>query len=118
MAVILLHGETDWARNVIAAGEATLRYRRTTARLRNPRILHPREASTDVAGLARLANRIAGIFVFRSDDNTARARRLKRNNLDELTTMAEVEHGPVGDEDVQALRNRLWSARRGGDNTA
>ncbi|WP_280435815.1 nitroreductase family deazaflavin-dependent oxidoreductase [Nocardia carnea] len=67
MAVVLLHGETDWARNVIAAGRAVLRHRRTTASLRDPRIIRPREAATDVPRLARLGNRIAGILVFRID---------------------------------------------------
>lgn len=64
MAVVLLHGETDWARNVTAAGRATLRHRRTTSQLRNPRIFRPREAITDLPRLARLGNRVAGILVF------------------------------------------------------
>lgn len=64
MAVLLLHGDTDWARNVTAAGRATLRHRRTTSQLRNPRILRPREATTDVPRLARLVNWVAGILVF------------------------------------------------------
>ena len=67
MAVLLLHGETDWARNVVTAGEATLRYRRTSATLRGPRIVAPRRATTDVPRLARLANGIAGILVFHID---------------------------------------------------
>ncbi|MGI5220585.1 nitroreductase family deazaflavin-dependent oxidoreductase [Nocardia sp. CA-290969] len=64
MAVVLLHGETDWARNVVAAGGASLRYRRTTIIVGNPRVLRPRRASADVPRIARLGNRLAGILVF------------------------------------------------------
>lgn len=65
LAVILLHGETDWARNVLAAGRATLRHRRTTVRLSEPKIIPPGQATKEVPRLARLGNRIAGILVFR-----------------------------------------------------
>ncbi|NKY36917.1 nitroreductase family deazaflavin-dependent oxidoreductase [Nocardia speluncae] len=80
MAVVLLHGETDWARNIATAGEATLHHRRATVPLRDPRIIRPREATPDVPRLARLGNRIAGILVFRIDD-TAEAHRLERDGL-------------------------------------
>ncbi|MFD4407412.1 nitroreductase family deazaflavin-dependent oxidoreductase [Nocardia sp. NPDC058499] len=113
MAVLLLHGETDRARNVIAAGRATLRHRRTTEPLRDPRILRPREATPDVPRLARLVNRIAGILVFRTDDDTARTHQFERDNLDELVTAAEAEHGPISDEEIKALRGQLRNARPG-----
>ncbi|RDI47088.1 nitroreductase family deazaflavin-dependent oxidoreductase [Nocardia mexicana] len=63
-AVVLLHGETNWARNVIAAGQAQLRYRGGTVTLRNPRVLQPHQATTDVPRIAQLANRAAGIIAF------------------------------------------------------
>ncbi|MEU6482614.1 CopG family transcriptional regulator [Streptomyces sp. NPDC046887] len=50
------------------------------------------------------------------------ARRIERDALDELITVAEAEHGPIGEEEVQALRDRLHQAhgRQGwsGVNTA
>ncbi len=64
LAVVLLHGETQWARNVIAAGQAGLRYRGGTVTVRNPRIIPPREAGAEVPRIARVGNRIAGIIVF------------------------------------------------------
>ena len=64
MAVVLLHGETQWARNMVAAGQAGLRYRGGTIIVRNPRIIPPRQAGGDVPRMARIGNRIAGIIVF------------------------------------------------------
>ncbi len=64
LAVVLLHGETNWAKNVVAAGQAVLRYRGDTVTVRNPRIIAPREAGSDVPRIARVGNRIAGIIVF------------------------------------------------------
>ncbi|MGW1738878.1 nitroreductase family deazaflavin-dependent oxidoreductase [Nocardia sp. NPDC001965] len=65
LAVVLLHGETDWVRNVVAAGHARVRHRGDTLTVRDPRIVGPREATAEVPRLARLGNRIAGIIVFR-----------------------------------------------------
>ncbi|WP_328391960.1 nitroreductase family deazaflavin-dependent oxidoreductase [Nocardia sp. NBC_00416] len=64
IAVVLLHGETNWARNAVAAGRATLRYRGGTVTLRDPRIIPPHRTTTDVPLIARLGNRMAGIIVF------------------------------------------------------
>ncbi|MFI5716299.1 nitroreductase family deazaflavin-dependent oxidoreductase [Nocardia sp. NPDC051750] len=64
MAVVLLHGETDWARNVVAAGGAPLRYHRSTVVVSNPRVLRPNQASADIPRIARLGNRLAGVLVF------------------------------------------------------
>lgn len=63
-AVVLLHGETNWARNVVAAGRARARYRGRTIDLRDPRIVGPGRATAEVSRLARLGNRMAGIIVF------------------------------------------------------
>lgn len=61
MAVVLLHGETQWAGNVVAAGEARLRCCGGAATVHNPRIVPPREAGVDVPRIARIGNRIAGV---------------------------------------------------------
>lgn len=41
----------------------------------------------------------------------AAAREIERDNLNELITVAETEHGPIADEEVQALRDQLHQAR-------
>nr|WP_237539745.1 hypothetical protein [Streptomyces sp. SID4917] len=40
------------------------------------------------------------------------ARQIERDNLNDLIAVAEAEHGPVTDEEVQALRDQLQQARR------
>ncbi|MFE0426869.1 CopG family transcriptional regulator, partial [Streptomyces sp. NPDC058953] len=40
------------------------------------------------------------------------ARQIERDGLDELIAVAEAEHGPVTDEEVLALRERLARARQ------
>ncbi|MET8796152.1 nitroreductase family deazaflavin-dependent oxidoreductase [Nocardia sp. NPDC004568] len=67
VAVVLLHGETDWARNAVAAGHARLRCRDGILGVRAPRVVPPRAATAEVARLARLGNRVAGIIVFDID---------------------------------------------------
>ncbi|ARQ72557.1 CopG family transcriptional regulator [Streptomyces marincola] len=39
------------------------------------------------------------------------ARQIERDRLDELIQVAEAEHGPIAEEEVQALRDRLGRAR-------
>ncbi|MGA5099284.1 CopG family transcriptional regulator [Streptomyces lavendulocolor] len=39
------------------------------------------------------------------------ARQIERDNLNELITVAEAEHGPVTDEEIQSLRDQLARAR-------
>jgi deazaflavin-dependent oxidoreductase (nitroreductase family) len=55
LAIALAHGKTDWVKNVLAAGEADLRFIRRTVHLTNPRILPAGSAGSDVAGLPRPA---------------------------------------------------------------
>jgi deazaflavin-dependent oxidoreductase (nitroreductase family) len=55
LAIALAHGKTDWVKNVLAAGEADLRFNRRTVHLTNPRILPAGSAGSDVAGLPRPA---------------------------------------------------------------
>lgn len=52
LTIALGHGKTDWVKNVLAAGEADVRYARRTVHITNPRIL---EAGSDGTGLPRLA---------------------------------------------------------------
>ncbi|BBY36698.1 hypothetical protein MMAN_08320 [Mycobacterium mantenii] len=52
LAIALGHGKTDWVKNVLAAGEADLRFARHRVHITNPRIL---PAGSDGAGLPRLA---------------------------------------------------------------
>lgn len=40
------------------------------------------------------------------------ARQIERDNLNELIQVAEAEHGPVTDEEIQALRDQLHQARQ------
>lgn len=67
VAVVLLHGETNWERNVLAAGQARLRCRGGVLTVRTPRVVPPRAATAEIAPLARLGNRVAGIIVFDID---------------------------------------------------
>ncbi|WP_280270080.1 nitroreductase family deazaflavin-dependent oxidoreductase [Nocardia wallacei] len=63
VAVVLVHGETQWARNVVAAGQASLRCRGGTVTVRNPRFVGPGAATADMPDIARLCNRRIGLFV-------------------------------------------------------
>lgn len=47
-----------------------------------------------------------------TDVAAAAARQIERDNLNELIQVAEAEHGPVTDEEIQALRDQLHHARQ------
>jgi uncharacterized protein YdcH (DUF465 family) len=57
-----------------------------------------------------------------TDVAAAVARQIERDNLNELIQVAEAEHGPVTDEEIQSLRDQLHQARseqaQGGANAA
>jgi deazaflavin-dependent oxidoreductase (nitroreductase family) len=62
-AVVLGHGKTDWVKNVLAAGEADVRFGKRTVHIVNPRIV---PAGGDAAGLpfaARMQSRKMGVLV-------------------------------------------------------
>ncbi len=40
------------------------------------------------------------------------ARQIERDNLNELISVAEADHGPIGEEEIQARRDILLQARR------
>ena len=65
LAVVLGHGETDWVRNVMAAGEADVALFRDEVHIVNPRIV---PNGTDVAALPGFARRQArNVAVFVAD---------------------------------------------------
>jgi deazaflavin-dependent oxidoreductase (nitroreductase family) len=55
LAIALGHGKTDWVKNVLAAGEADLRYAVRAVHITNPRILPAGSDGPDTQGLPRLA---------------------------------------------------------------
>lgn len=69
----------------------------------------------DLAEAARERGGPSGLSAYVA---AAVARQVERDNLDELIKVAEAEHGPIDDEEIQALRNQLLNARRGEGNAA
>lgn len=69
----------------------------------------------DLAEAARERGGPSGLSAYVA---AAVARQIERDNLDELIKVAEAEHGPIGDEEIQALRDQLLSTRRGEGNAA
>ena len=51
-SILLIHGKTNWVKNILAAGEADIRIRGKDLHLVNPRVL---PAGTDDPGLPRMA---------------------------------------------------------------
>ncbi|MCQ8191503.1 CopG family transcriptional regulator [Streptomyces rugosispiralis] len=62
----------------------------------------------DIAEAARARSGPSGLSAYVA---AAVACQIERDNLNELITVAEAEHGPITDEEVQALRNQLQQAR-------
>lgn len=52
VVIMLIHGKTNWVKNILAAGEADLRLRGKDLHLVNPRVL---PAGSDQPGLPRIA---------------------------------------------------------------
>lgn len=63
----------------------------------------------DVAEAAKARGGPSGLSAYVA---AAVARQIERDNLNELIQVAEAEHGPVTDGEVQALRDQLVRARR------
>ena len=55
LSIALAHGKTDWVKNVLAAGQADVRYARRAVRITNPRILEAGSDGRDVQSLPWLA---------------------------------------------------------------
>ncbi|MGW4425906.1 CopG family transcriptional regulator [Streptosporangium sp. NPDC004631] len=64
----------------------------------------------DIAEAARSRSGPSGLSAYVA---AAVARQIERDNLSELIQVAEAEHGPIADDEVQALRDQLHQARRG-----
>ncbi|MGY9068264.1 CopG family transcriptional regulator [Streptomyces sp. CAS3] len=62
----------------------------------------------DIAEAARARGSPSGLSAYVA---AAVARQIERDNLNELIQVAEAEHGPVSEEEVQALRDQLHEAR-------
>ncbi|PRX07916.1 UNVERIFIED_ORG: hypothetical protein CLV66_101497 [Actinomadura viridilutea] len=67
----------------------------------------------DIAEAARARSGPSGLsaYVGLGAVAAAAARRFERDNLDELISVAEAEHGPISDEEIQAKRDLLRRAR-------
>lgn len=62
----------------------------------------------DIAEAARVRGGHSGLSAYVS---AAVARQIERDNLNELIEVAEAEHGPITEGEVQALREQLQQAR-------
>ncbi|ONK13880.1 CopG family transcriptional regulator [Streptomyces sp. MP131-18] len=63
----------------------------------------------NIAEAARARSGPSGLSAYVA---AAVARQIERDNLDELISVAEAEHGPITEEEIQSLRDRLQDARR------
>ena len=62
----------------------------------------------DVAEAARARSGPSGLSAYVA---AAVARQIERDNLNELIQVAEAEHGPITEDEVQALRDELHETR-------
>lgn len=62
----------------------------------------------DIAEAARARGGPSGLSAYVA---AAVARQIERDNLNELISVAEAEHGPIGEEEIQAKRDQLQRAR-------
>ncbi|MGA5496593.1 CopG family transcriptional regulator [Streptomyces cinereoruber] len=63
----------------------------------------------DIAEAAKARSGPSGLSAYVA---AAVARQIERDDLNELIAVAEAEHGPVTDEEIQSLRDQLAQARR------
>ena len=62
----------------------------------------------DIAEAARARSGHSGLSAYVT---AAVARQIERDNLNELITVAEADHGPVSEEEINARREQLRRAR-------
>ncbi|GAA1780083.1 CopG family transcriptional regulator [Actinomadura chokoriensis] len=62
--------------------------------------------------IAEAAKQRSGSSGLSTHAPVAVARQIERDNLNDLITVAEAEHGPITDEEIQARRDQLHQARR------
>ena len=63
LAILLGHGNADWVKNVVAAGEADVRLFGRDLRITNPRILPAGTGAEGLPWIARLGGRRVGVLV-------------------------------------------------------
>lgn len=63
LAIVLGHGKTDWAKNVLAAGEADVRLFRDEVHIVKPRIVPNGDGVTALPAVARRQARKIAVFV-------------------------------------------------------
>ena len=63
LAIALAHGNTDWVKNVLAAGEADVNFGRKHVHIINPRVLPAGSNGEDLPRLARLQAGRVGVLV-------------------------------------------------------
>lgn len=63
LAIALAHGKTNWVKNVLAAGEADVRFVRKSVHITNPRILPAGSDGEELPRLARMQAGRVGMFV-------------------------------------------------------
>ncbi|MGF7234602.1 MAG: CopG family transcriptional regulator [Frankia sp.] len=63
------------------------------------------------SGVAEAARARSGSSGLSAYVTAAVARQIERDNLNDLIAVAEAEHGPITDEEVQAARDALLAAR-------
>ncbi|MEU0689015.1 CopG family transcriptional regulator [Streptomyces uncialis] len=62
----------------------------------------------DVAEAAKVRSGHSGLSAYVT---AAVARQIERDNLNEVIQVAEAEHGPITDEEIQSVRDQLHQAR-------
>ena len=63
LAILLGHGQTDWVKNVLAAGEADVRRSKHDLHITNPRVIRTGERVEGLPWIARLGGRRMAVLV-------------------------------------------------------
>ena len=63
LAIGLMHGKTNWVKNVLAAGEADIRVGRKDLHLANPRVLPAGTVDHTLPRMAQIVAKRSGLFV-------------------------------------------------------
>jgi deazaflavin-dependent oxidoreductase (nitroreductase family) len=63
VAIGLIHGKTNWVKNVLAAGGADIRFRNGTVHVTNPRLVEKGDADPALPKRVRSMARRAGVLV-------------------------------------------------------
>lgn len=63
LAIGLIHGKTNWVKNVLAAGHADIRVSRKDLHLVNPRVVPAGTVDPTLPFIARMMARRTGVFV-------------------------------------------------------